>query len=37
VLDKESVPDCAMKQSVTHGGGFVMLWNCMTSRGLGDL
>ena len=26
-----------MKQFVKHGGRFVMLWNCMTLRGLGDL
>jgi hypothetical protein len=37
VNNKESIPDRAVKQIVKHGGGFVMLWSCMTSRSLGDL
>ena len=37
MLDKESIPDCTSWQSVTHGGKSLMLWNCMTLRGLGDL
>jgi hypothetical protein len=37
VNDKESLPDRAVKQTVKHGGRSIMLWNCMTSRGLGNL
>lgn len=37
ISDKENLPDRAVKQTVKHGGGSVMLWSCMTSRGLGDL
>jgi transposase len=37
INDKENVPNCAVKQTVKHGRGSVMLWSCMTSRGLGDL
>jgi hypothetical protein len=35
--DKESIPDRTVKHTVKHGGGFVILWSCMTSRCLGDL
>ena len=27
----------AVKQSVKHDGGSIMLWSCLTSRGLGAL
>ena len=37
INERESVLDCAVKQIVKHGGGSVMLWSCMISRGLGDL
>ena len=37
INDKENVPDCAVKQTVKHGRGSVMLWSCITSRGLDDL
>jgi transposase len=37
VNDKENVPNCTMKQTVKYGGGSIMLWSCMTARGLGDL
>ena len=37
VNDKENVPNRAVKQTAKHGGGSVMLWSCMTVRGLGDL
>ena len=29
--------DRAVKQTIKHGGGSLMLWRCMTSRGVGDL
>jgi hypothetical protein len=37
VNDKESLLDCVVKQTIKHGRGSVMLWNCMASRGLRDL
>ena len=37
VNDQKSLPDRAVKQTVKHGGGSLMLWSCMTARGVGDL
>ena len=37
VEEKENIPVCALKQSVKHGRGSIMLWSCLTSRGLGAL
>ena len=37
VNDQKSLSDRAVKQIVKHGGGSLMLWSCMTARGVGDL
>jgi transposase len=37
VNDQKIFPDRAVKQTVKHGGGSLMLWSCMTARGVGDL
>ena len=37
IEDKENIPVCAMNQTMKHGGGSIMLWGCLTCRGLGSL
>ena len=37
INDKESILDRTVKHTVKYGGGFIILWSCMTSRCLGDL
>ena len=37
VNDQKNLPDRVVKQTVKHGGGSLMLWSCMTARGVGDL
>jgi transposase len=37
VEDKENIPVRAVNQTVKHGGGSIMLWGCLTCRGLGSL
>ena len=37
IEDKENIPVHAVNQTVKHGRGSIMLWSCLTSRGLGSL
>ena len=37
IEEKENIPMRVVNQSVKHGGGPIMLWGCLTSRGLGAL
>lgn len=37
IEDKENIPVRAVNQSVKHGAGSIMLWSCLTCRGLGSL
>ena len=36
-IEKENIPMHAVNQSMKHGGGSIMLWSYLTSRGLGAL
>lgn len=37
IEDKENIPVRVVNQTVKHGGGSIMLWSCLTSKGLGAL
>ena len=37
IEDKENIPVCVVNQTGKHGGGSIMLWGCLTCRGLGSL
>ena len=37
IIDKENVPNCAVKQTVKYTRGSIVLWSCMTIRILADL
>lgn len=37
IRDKKNLPNHTVKQTVKHGGGSVMVWSCLTSRGVGNV
>lgn len=37
IEDKENIPVRAVNQTVKHGGGSIMIWSCLSCRGIGSL
>ena len=37
ICDKKNFPTCTIKQTMKHGRGPLMLWSCLTTKGVGSL